>query len=92
MEWKTTTENLSHLQGINSGGKKRVWFWLLEMGGGGGGRSNSQMIQLLLKNYGKKKKKKEGAGRVRNLIIIISLLWGSVKICQTHLCLVAPEV
>lgn len=36
MEWKTTTENLSHLQGINSGGKKRVWFWLLEMGGGGG--------------------------------------------------------
>lgn len=46
------------------------------------------MIQLLLE----KRCKKNRAGRVRNLIMIISLLWGSVKICQTHLCLVTPEV
>jgi len=33
MEAKTTTESLSHLRGINSGGKKRMWSWLLEMRG-----------------------------------------------------------
>lgn len=52
------------------------------------------MVQLLLvvKLCEKKKKQNKKLGRVRNFIMIISLLWSSVNICQTHLYLVAPGV